>query len=413
MRDAWVSLGARLRSAALARAVLIYLAAYIAVGAWLPWVRAGSVAPAWAASFGLAAPFRSPAFLGGMALLWINAFACTLGKRRRALALWRGELPPSALALAPRPPLSPEAFLRARGFVGRAPLLYRARLGVWSAYLLHVGVLVLMAGVVAQQALSDSGTFALSEGESARLDAPAVAFGQARGLFAATTAPALEVTLVSFDPYVRQAGYKADRRSVLAWRAEGLPAQQATLDRAAGVSVGDVEIFQAIPTGLSVNFAQREVRHTVHLREAGPRLATAEITDPTGVALTWQVETEHDLDAASGTGAMRVSLWHGPTRQDLALGATFTFGGDEARLLGVTRWAGFTYDRSHGMALVLAGFLLVLLGSALLVLPSGVARLARPGESADTYVYVRQGGEALRAAWVGQATSAPVRKEPT
>src|SRR6266568_5320071 len=166
-----------LRSPAFARATLVYLASYAAIGAWLPWTRpGGSPAPGWARAAWLDAPFSSPLFLAGCAALFASTFACTWGRAARIRATWRGDLLPGALELAPRPAVQLEPFLRQNGFRGAGPVRRRFVAGLWGGWLLHVGLLVLMAGVLVQQALHDGANFELAPGEKLRLDEPGAAF---------------------------------------------------------------------------------------------------------------------------------------------------------------------------------------------------------------------------------------------
>src|SRR5690242_19760063 len=85
---------ALLRSAAFARAVLVYLAVFGGVGAWLPWVTdPARPAPGWATAVGLDHPFSSAWFVGGVVLLFASTLACTWGRRARIAAARRGLLP--------------------------------------------------------------------------------------------------------------------------------------------------------------------------------------------------------------------------------------------------------------------------------------------------------------------------------
>ena len=71
----------------------------------------------------------------------------------------------------------------------------------------------------------------------------------------------------------------------------------------------------------------------------------------------------------------------------------------EARAVGISRWGRFTWTRTPGLGAVVAGFLLVLAGSLLLLVPAGVARLPRPGEEGAARVFTLRGGDALAADW--------------
>ncbi len=391
---------AALRSARLARAVLIYLAAYSGVAAWLPWTREGGGAPpAWAGPLGLVHPFSSPAFVLGVVLLFASTLACTWGRRARTLALLRGELPEGATALPHAPGADAAAFLRARSFRGDGPVLRRFGPALWGGWVLHVGLLVLVAAVAVQQAFHDEGRLELSVGESTVLSRPGAVFGRERGFLAPRDPPELEVGLLSFDPYLHQRGYAPDRASVLQLRPRGGEAVRAAVDRADGVRVGPVTVYQAIPAGLALLVEVPGLgARSIHLRPEGDRRAVADVVDPAGRPARFTLEAEHALSDPAGTGALAVTLHSGGAAVPLSPGAEFAFGGERARLVAVGRWAGFTYARSPGMPGIFAGFAVVLAGALLLVFPAGVARLGAAGDPAAARV-VGRGSEALASRW--------------
>jgi hypothetical protein len=293
-----------------------------------------------------------------------------------------------------------EAFLRAQGFSGAGPALFRHRPALWGGWILHVGLLALISGVGIQQALHDGANFQLAQGERRLLSDPGAVFQREGGPLAPAAPPELEVGLLEFDPFRRQPGYAPDRVSVLSIAAGGAPALTARLDRASGVRVGAVELFQAIPTGLAaIVETPGHGARALHLAPAGPRTASAELPGPPGRAARLVVEAEHDLAAPGGTGALRARLEQGGRSAEVAVGEPVVLGGEPARLVGFTRWAGFTYARSPGMPLVHVGFALVLLGAALLAVPAGVARTAGPVGAAE--VWLARGGDALARRWAG------------
>jgi hypothetical protein len=392
-----------LRSAALARAVLLYLAALCGVAAWLPWVQATAgdphapAPPGWAVAVGLDHPFSSPWLLAGVGLLFASTLACTWGKRARIAALWRGELPSSALRLAGG--ADPAAFLRAQGFRGEGPLLFRHRLALWGGLVLHWGLLALIAGVGAQQAFHDEGFFQLAPGELRRLDAPESVFGRVAGPLAPAAPPALEVALEAFDPFRHQPGYAPDRLSTLMLRPLGGQETRAEVDRADGVRVGSTRVYQAIPMGLAVVVETHDrQRFALHLATVDRNTSAAEARDAAGRVTRLVATAERGLEDPAGTGAIAARLEQGGRALPLEPGQVFSFGGTPLRVVEWTRWSGFSYARSPGMPAVFAGFLLVLLGAALLALPAGVARLEGPGGEAAS-VWQARGGEALRREW--------------
>lgn len=388
-----------LRSAAFARAVLLYLAVLCGVAAWLPWVRAAerAPAPAWAVAVGLDRPFSSAWLLAGVGALLASTLACTWGKRARIAALARGELSATALAL-PGGGRDPVAFLRARGFRGDGEVLHRNRFALWGGLLLHWGLVALVAGVGVQQAFHDGASFQLAVGEARRLSEPGAVFARERGVLAPEAPPDLAVALVEFDPFRHEPGYAPDRHSVLELRAGEAPPVTASLDRADGVRAGGVTVYQAIPTGLAaIVEVEGRARRVLHLATEGQRTAAAEVAGPAGPARL-VVEAERPLADRMGTGALSARLEHGGRTLPVAQGEVFPLGGAPARIVGWTRWSGFTYARSPGMPAVVAGFGLVLLGAALLAVPAGVARLPARGEDA-VRVWVGRGAEALLAEW--------------
>jgi len=389
-----------LRSPRLALAIIGFLAAWTGTGAWAPWMQPrGPAAPPWAAAVGLAHPFTSWPFLAAVALLFAATLACTWGRRARVRAVRRGELPPSALRLAPGA-ADARAFLEAQGFRGRGDLLTRFAPALWGGWLLHVGLLTLIAAVLLQQAISDSGLFDLAEGEAARLAAPGVVFGQERGPFGRSAPPDLEITLTGFDPFQHQPGYAPDRLSRLTVVEPGQAPRQATVDRAAGIRAGDAEIFQAIPTGLALTLDVPGMGPRVlRLAEESPRRAVAAVIDPAGVPARLVIESERDLVGIRGTGRLAVWVERAGGRLPLEPGTTFPFGAGQARLTGLGRWGRFSYTRTPGLGGVFAGFGVVLAGCALLAFPAGVARLGRPGEGAAAILFTVRGGAAIAAEW--------------
>ncbi len=394
-----------LRSAGFARGTLLFLGAYAGVAAWLPWARdGGPPPPAWAVATGLDHPFSAIPFLLGCAALFASTLACTWGRRSRIAALRRGELPPSAVVLVASPQADAEVFLRSLGFRGKGPVLVRHAFALWGGWIFHVGLLVLIAAVVVQQALHDGGAFELTEGEEANLSRPGAVFGRERGPFAPAHPPDLSVGLLAFDPHLHQRGYAPDRASRIVLRAGGGEWIEATLDRAAGASLGSTLVYQAIPSGIAVNLeiAGQGVR-SVHLRSVDERHATASVLDPAGRPVTFSVDAEHRLDDPRGTGALTIRLEEPGHVVTLAPGEPFDLGGRPARLVSVARWSGFTYARSPGMPGIFAGFGLVLAGALLLVFPAAVARLPAPGEGGARVI--GRGTDVLVRRWRGGATA--------
>lgn len=388
-----------LRAPATALAVIAFTGAWTAVGAWAPWMRGGDAAPAWAAKVGLDHPFTAWPFLAAVALLFASTLACTWGKRRRLLALRRGELPPWAVTLPARD-ADVRAFLVRQGFRGEGDVLVRQPIGLWGGWLLHVGLLVLIAAVFVQRGFSDGGAFDLTAGEAARLDEPGVVFGRDRGPFANKALPGIEVRLLSFEPFLRQPGYAPDRSSRL-WIAVGGDAPRVeALDRAAGIRAGRTEIFQAIPSGLSLTIQVPGMGlRAVRLQVETPLRSAATVADPAGAPARFVVETERAVSDPKDIGRAIVWLERDGERTALAAGDPFRFGPVEARAVGISRWGRFTWTRTPGLGAVVAGFLLVLAGSLLLLFPAGVARLPREGEDGAARVFTLRGGDALAADW--------------
>jgi hypothetical protein len=389
-----------LRSPRLALGVLAFAAVYAAAGAWLAWaIPADRPPPAWAAATGLDHPFSAWPFLACVALLFASTLACTWGRRARVLATLRGELPPSAFALPPGPS-GARAFLEARGFRGEGELLRRHAFALWGGWVLHVGLLAVIAGAAVQQALHDGGAFDVVEGAAVRLREPGITFAREHGPLAAAEPPDLEVALESFDPFLHQRGYAPDRRSRLAVVPAGGAPSSVTLDRSAGVRVAGVELFQAIPTGLALllDVAGAGVR-SVRLDTGPARVGAASLLDPAGRPARLVATAERDLDDPLGTGRLDLALEQDGRRVAIAPGQPFDFGGRPARVVGVRWWARFTWAVSPGMPAVLAGFAIVLLGCALLAFPAGVARLAPPGSGPAARVFLPRGRDVLLGEW--------------
>lgn len=392
-------MAALLRSPRFVLAILASGTAYAAAGAWLPWLLPGDGPPRWAVAAGLDHPFSALPFLACVVLLFASTLACTWGRRARIAAALRGDLPAAAVAL-PRGAADVRAFLRAQGFRGDGDVLRRHGFALWGGWVLHVGLLVVIAAAAVQQALHDGGTFDLVEGQTARLRDPAAVAAREHGPLAPAAAPELAVTLVRFDPYLHEQGYAPDRRSVVRITRPGAPPSTATLDRAEGLRVGPVDLYQAIPTGLSLLLEVDGLgRMAVNLQDQGRHVAAITVRDPSGAPARLVATAERDLDDPLGTGPLAFALEQAGRRTVLAPGVPFELGGRPARLAGVARWGRFTWSRSPGLGGVLAGVVLVLGGSALLAFPAGVARILPDGEEAAARVFVPRGREVLLSEW--------------
>jgi hypothetical protein len=397
-----------LRSARFARGTLLFLAAYAGVAAWLPWtLEGGPPPPGWASAVGLDHPFSAIPFLLACGALFASTLACTWGRRARIAALRRGELPASAVVLGARPDADAAAFLRSQGFRGAGPVMVRHPLALWGGWILHLGLVVLVAAVVVQQAFHDGGAFELTEGEQASLAQAGIVFGRERGVLVRAGPPDLTVGLLSFDPFLHQRGYAPDRASRILVQPGGARPIEATVDRADGLRVGSTLVYQAIPSGVAlVVDVAGAGRRSIHLASSGERSAAASVIDPAGDRAAFSVEAEHGLADRRGTGALTVKMDGKGGPRLLAPGAPFEFGGIPARLVAVSRWSGFTYTRSPGMPGIFAGFALVLAGALLLVFPAAVARLSGPGDGAAARLAGR-GAEVLVRRW--QEAAAPPR----
>ncbi len=390
-----------LRSPRLALAILAFIAAYSAAAGWLPWsLSRGAPVPRWAAALGLDHPFAARPFLAAVALLFAATLACTWGRRARIRAIARGELPAGAIDLERRGNADARAFLRARGFRGEGDVLRRFGFALWGGWVLHAGLLVLIAAVLVQQAFHDEASFDLTEGETARLSDPGAVLGRESGPLAPARPPDLRVTLERFDPFQHQQGYAPDRLSRIAVAPEGAAPRTETVDRAAGARFGLVEIFQAIPIGLAVNVEIAGMgTRSIHLWAETDRVASAAVNDPAGRPARFVLTSERPLDDPAGTGRLRVEYEQEEGRTALQPGTAFPFGGREARVVSLGRWGRFTYSRSPGMPGVFAGFALVVLGCALLAFPAGVAQVGPEGADPAARAFAVRGRSALLAEW--------------
>ncbi len=371
-----------------ALAILLFHFAYATAAVWID-----------------ALTFSSPLFLIATLLLFISTAVCTIERTLLNMKLTRGVLRTYGDALPRRPGHDVRAFLHSQGFRGEGTSLFRWRSALWGGSVLHAGVLVLILGVLVQRSLHDSGGFELTEGEQTRL-AEAQIIARDHGPFAPAKPPAIEVALLAFDAFYHQRGYAPDRASRIA-----VNGRELFVDRAAGVDAGGVKIYQAIPTSLAINIAAPSIgSRTIHLQRESGRVASADVTDPSGNCLRFVARSEQDINDPDGTGRLDISVEGKQGRTTLVPGARFRFGGYEARVLSITRWAGFTYSRSPGIPFVFAGFLLILAGSALLTLPGGVAQVADTGPVA-AWVYAKRGVSIVVGEWdsAEEASPAPAK----
>lgn len=346
--------------------ILLFHAAYAAGAIWLKWL-----------------DFSSPVFLLATLLLFISTAVCTIERTLLNVRLTRGLLRTYGVPLPPRPGHSARSFLQSQGFRGEGMALFRYRYALWGGWVLHAGMLVLIAGVLVQRSLHDSGGFELTEGERTRLaETPIVA--RDRGVLAPRRPPDVEVTLLAFDPFYHQHGYAPDRASRVV-----IGGREAFVDRAAGISAHGVTIYQAIPTSLAINISAPSIGvRSIHLHRDSSRAASAEVTDSAGNCMRFVAHSERPLDDPAGTGRLEIHVDGKKGRQEVAAGGRIAFGGETAEVLSIARWAGFTYSRSPGIPMVFFGFAAILLGSALLAVPAGVAQLTDDGRAA-AWVYTR------------------------
>ncbi len=391
-----------LRSAALARAVLLVLAAYTAVAAWLPWCDAGRSAPAWARALWLDRPFSSPVLLGAVLALFASTLACTWGKRARAAQVWAGRLPDAVELRGEAGRLS--AFLSRQGFRPGGSIRRRFGLALFGGWILHAGLLLVVAGVLVEQAFHDGASFELTSGGQVELGGAGVLLDRSRGPFAPAEPPALRIALETFDLARHQPGYAPDRLSTIVVDGGAAGPRTFTIDRASGARYGGVDLYQAIPTGVALVLQPEGAAPvSVHLRSEGPRQAAATVEDASGRSVRLVATAERPLDDPLGTGPLTLRHVTSGAARTLTLGDEVALGGRRARLVGVTRWSGYTYARAPGTPAVFAGLAVVLLGCALLAFPAGVALLSGSGEDAVARVFVTRGADALRAEWAVEA----------
>lgn len=379
--------------------MLIFLALYCAVGAWLPWEGDHGVdVPGWAEWTGFDHPFSSPLFLLACLVLFVNTLACTWGKRRRIRALQAGALPPTAARLRCADREAAAATLREWGFTGAGDLMRRHAWALWGGWVLHVGLLLLMAGVLVQQAFHDSGAFELSEGERVLLDAPAAVFDHERGPLAPSRPPPLTILLDSFDAFLHQPGYAPAPRSRLRVERPGHEPEVVTIDRADGVRLGTTVLYHGVVHGLAlVVDIEGKGLHSLHLHDTGELTAAASFTAPDGSPVRFVADSQRSIDDPMGTGDIRLRLErHDGSVQPIVHGVPFAFGSQTASVSSLSRWSGFTYSRSPGLPGVFLGFFAILAGCGLLLFPAGLARLDADGEAT---VWVVRGREVLVDAW--------------
>lgn len=282
--------------------------------------------------------------------------------------------------------------------------LFRHRYALWGGWILHIGVLALILGILVQRSLHDSGGFELTEGERATL-ADTQIVSRDRGVFAPRTPPNVEVTLLAFDPFYHQRGYAPDRASRVL-----IDGREALVDRAAGISAGGVKIYQAIPTSLAVNIAAEGIGvRSIHLHRDSARAASADVTDSAGNCMRFVAKSERPIDDPGGTGRLQVHVEGKDGRRAVDVGGRIPFGNETAEILSISRWAGFTYSRSPGMPLVFVGFVVILAGSALLTIPAGVAQLADDGPVA-AWVWTRH-TEVITKEWISAGEAVLVFSE--
>jgi hypothetical protein len=137
---------------------------------------------------------------------------------------------------------------------------------------------------------------------------------------------------------------------------------------------------------------------SIHLRRESARRASADIKDLAGNCGRIVATTERPIDDVDGTGAIELRLARQNSSIMLTPNEPFDFGGEQATMVSIGRWGGFTYSRSPGVPLVFAGFFLVLFGSGLLVFPAGVAQIVAE-DGTVACVRMKRGANVLVEEW--------------
>ncbi len=345
-------------------------------------------------------PFLTVPFLALVSLLFLSTLACTLRRSGMVLGLWSGAVPGVGIELVAESSGELEFFLREAGFRGSGEMLWRNRTFLFSGWLLHVGLLVLMIGVGVQLAWHDGGAFEVAVGETVVLSRTNTVLGRSAGPAAPKQPPNLKLVLLEFDPHRHQAGFAPDRLSRIWVESEGIAGREVVLDRVQGATIGGTTIFQAMQSGIApvVDLPGMGTR-TIHLRMVSDRRAEADLTDPSGKQVTIVAEAQFGLDDRRGTGALEIRLIDGTSSVLLEEGGVFSFGDREAKLVDVVRWSGFTYSRSPGMPAVFFGFALLLIACTMLTVPAGVARVEVGSGGVVARVWLNRGMAVLLNDW--------------
>jgi hypothetical protein len=389
--------------------VLVVLGLYAGTAAWFPWVNnTGRTAPGWAISVGLDHPFKALPFLLLIALLFASTLTCTLLRIVRTWRLSRGILDGGSMVFQTAA-LDEELVQRldGLGYRGDGTLFFRNRHALWGGSVLHIGIVILLGSVAVQQLYADGGSFELAEGEALILSQPGAIIQRERGKLAPSAPPPIRIALTWFDPYQHQPGYAPDRLSRLAVLDDRIGTEKVVnLDRAHGATVGGTSIYHAIPTGFALQLElSGKTEQVLHLRQEAERKAAGDFTTPGEIPLRLVLETEHPLDDPHGIGSYQIRVESRLQNSVLMPGMPFLFGNEPARLVGLVHWAGFTYARSPGIGGVFLGFGIVMTGSLLLMIPSGVLLVRR--ESGVMIVIHSKSRDTLS---LGEALGLPERK---
>ncbi len=393
-------IGNILSSPRLALSLLLFLAIFIGAVPWLPWTLDRAVkAPDWATTTGLNRPFSSAPFLIAVFFLLINTLACTIERTGRAWKLLIGTIPHRGNVLEVKKDNDLIGFLKQHGFhTDKEPPYFKNRFALTKGWLFHAGLVLLILGILVQQAYYDGGSFEIGEGEMIRLPDTDVVFDRNAGLLAVSELPDIQLALEQFDPYLHQEGYAPDRASTLMIRTN-TEEQRVRLDRARGVSVNGISIYQAIPFGLALNVEIAGLgMRSLHLRQASAKKSDGEFRDPSGGQVHFFVEAERNINDPLGTGNLRIFQIQESEKKELFVGRAFTFGNRTARIISLSRWAGFTYSRSPGVSIVFAGFFLLLAGTAVMLVPAGIAA-SKAGDQETMQVYLTQGADDFSENW--------------
>ncbi len=389
----------RLKQTLLARKtvllLLILLMSSLFLGSTLPqrfntpdltlarWQQANPVLGRFAAVLGLDHIYTTPWFAVLLALFLSSLLLSTIEQSRLALRRTWGPPPPAQhLPLASSRPFekvlaaAQQAGFRLVSRVDHTCRLVRNAAGYWGAALFHLGLLLVLAGVLLLVLTQKRGLVHLAEGE---VFSPGMAWtSQEKGVLADFFFLPEAVRLESVRPEFWETDDLKQQRATVTFLEPGTESTTCELEINRTVFHRNIRVDQSASFGhaflvILVDEAGRELPLRMDL-EHPSRRDQASYNSFEFESVPYLVKAKYYADAShrsidSGTPQLVLRLdLAGESAGEISLlpGQQGSLGPYTARLIGTARWTGLVFSDLQGMGLVFFGFFVIIGGGVLI-----------------------------------------------